>query len=70
VVICLERGAGCLPMVKLMPMHPKTPSSLALFKSRLVLTFLVPAYSGCPGKEALNGFVAVVVITIVEQQRL
>ena len=33
-VICLERGADCLHM---MPLHPQTPSSLALFKSRLVL---------------------------------
>ena len=29
VVICLERGAYCLHMVQLMPLHPKTPSSLA-----------------------------------------
>ena len=36
-VMCLERGADCLHMVQLMPLHPKTPSSLALFKSRLVL---------------------------------
>jgi len=48
VVICLERGADCLHMVQLMP------SSLALFKSRLVLPFWVPAYSGCPGKEAVK----------------
>ena len=39
VVICLEQGADCLHMVQLMPRHPKTPSSLALFKSRLVLPF-------------------------------
>jgi len=26
-------------MVQLMPLYPKTPSSLALFKSRLVLPF-------------------------------
>jgi len=25
VVICLERGADCLHMVQLMPLHPKTP---------------------------------------------
>ena len=35
-VICLEQGADCLHMVQLMPLHPKTLSSLALFKSRLV----------------------------------
>ena len=28
-VIGLERGAGCLHMVQLMPLHPKTPSSIA-----------------------------------------
>ena len=39
VIICLERGADCLHMVQLMPLHPKTPSSLASFKSRLVLSF-------------------------------
>jgi len=39
VVICLERGADCLHMVQLMPLHPKTPSSLASFKSRLDLPF-------------------------------
>ena len=39
VVICLERGVDCLYMVQLMPLHPKTPSCLASFKSRLVLPF-------------------------------
>ena len=39
VVICLERSAECLHMVQLMPLHPKTPSSLASFKFRLVLPF-------------------------------
>ena len=38
-VICLEQGADCLHMVQLMPLHPKTPSSLASFKSKLVLPF-------------------------------
>jgi len=39
VVICLERGADCLHMVQLMPLHPETPLSLASFKSKLVLPF-------------------------------
>jgi len=44
VVTCLERGADCLHMVQLIPLHPKTPSSaLASFKSRLVFTFPIPA---------------------------
>ena len=38
-VICLKRGADCLHMVQMMPLHPKTPSYLASFKSRLVLPF-------------------------------
>jgi len=38
-LFCLEPGADCLHMVQLMPLHPKTPSSLALFKYRLVLPF-------------------------------
>ena len=37
-VICLVRGADCLHMVQLMPLHPKIPS-LVSFKSRLVLRF-------------------------------
>jgi len=38
VVICLERGADCLQSeAQLTPLHPKTPSSLASVKSRLVL---------------------------------
>jgi len=40
VVICLEQGAYCLYVVQLMPLHSKTSSSLASFKSRLVLPFL------------------------------
>ena len=39
VVICLERGADCSHMAQLMPLHPKTPSSLATFESRVVLPF-------------------------------
>jgi len=54
VVICLEQGADCLHMVQLMALHPKNPSSFASFKSRLVLPLLVPAYPGCPGKEAVK----------------
>jgi len=38
-IISLERGADCLHIVRLIPLHPKTPSSLASFESRLVLPF-------------------------------
>ena len=44
VVICLEWGADCLHMVQLMPLYPKTPSSLAWFKSRLVLPLWYRTY--------------------------
>ena len=54
VVICLEQGADCLHIVQLMPLHPKTPSSLASFKSRLVFAFLVLSCPVCPGKEAVK----------------
>ena len=39
-VIYLQRDADRLRMVQLMRLHPKTTSSLASFKSRLVLPFL------------------------------
>jgi len=45
VVICLDRGADCLHMVQLMPLHPKILLSIASFKSRLVLL-----YPGCSEK--------------------
>jgi len=37
VVICLQRGADCLHMVQLMLLL--SPSSVASFESRLVLSF-------------------------------
>ena len=50
VVICLERGAD-LHMVQLMPL-PFTVSCSS--KIQTGFTFLVPAYPGCPGKEAVK----------------
>jgi len=50
VVICLERGAD-LHMVQLMPL-PLTVSWPN--KIQIGFTFLVPAYPGCPGKEAVK----------------
>jgi len=55
VVICPERRAYCLRIVQLMPLHPKIPSSLASFKSRLVFLFLVPANQLVLEKRPLNG---------------
>ena len=55
-------------MVKLMPLHPKTPSFFASFKSRL-FTFLAPANLGCPGKEAIKRVYVVVVRLLLEVGR-
>ena len=50
VVICLERGAG-LHMAQLMPLSLTVSCSS---KIQIGFTFLVPAYPGCPGKEAVK----------------
>jgi len=55
VVICLEWGADCLHMVQLMPLHPKTTSSLASFKSRLVLPLWYRLTQVVLEKRPLNG---------------
>jgi len=55
VVICLQRGADCLHMVQLMPLHPKTPSSLASVKSRPVLLFWYRLTQVVLEKRPLNG---------------
>ena len=49
-VICLERGAD-LHMAQVMPL-PLTVSCSS--KIQIGFTFLVPAYPGCPGKEAVK----------------
>ena len=49
-VICLERGAD-LHMAQLMPL-PLTFSCSS--KIQIGFSFLVPAYPGCPGKEAVK----------------
>jgi len=55
VVTCLEQGADCLHIVQLMPLHLKTPSSLASFKSRLVLPFWYQLTEVVVEKRRLNG---------------
>ena len=54
-VICLKRGADCLYMVQLMPLHPKTPQSLASFKSGLVLPLWYRLTEVVLEKRPLNG---------------
>jgi len=56
VVICLQRGANCLHMVQLMPLHPKTPSVLASCKPRLVLPFWYRLTQVVLEKRPLNGY--------------
>jgi len=51
VVICLERGANDLHMVQLMPLPPIVS---CFIKIQTGLTFLSPAYQGCPGEKAVN----------------
>ena len=53
--VCLERGAD-LHMTQLMPL-PLTVSCSS--KIQIGFTFLVPAYPGCPGKEAVKWFLLV-----------
>ena len=55
VVICLELGAVCLHMVQLMQLLPKTPTSLASFKSRLVIPFWYRLTQAVLEKRPLNG---------------
>jgi len=62
VVICLESGADCLHMVQLMPLRPEPPSSLASFKSRLVLPFWYRPTQVVLEKRPLNGCSVVVVV--------
>ena len=58
VVICLQQGAD-LHMVQLMPL-PLTVSCSS--KIQIGFTFLVPAYPGCPGKEAVKWLLLLLLI--------
>jgi len=51
VVICLKQGANALHMIQLMPLSPHQP---CFIKIQTGLTFLVPAYPGCSGKQAIK----------------
>jgi len=62
VVICLKRGADCLHMVQLMPLHPKTRSSLVSFKLYWFSPFLYWLTQVVLEKRPLNGCSIVVVV--------
>ena len=66
VVICLEQGAD-LHMAQLMPL-PLTVSCFS--KSRLVFTFLVPAYPGSPGKRAVKRVCVCVCVCVWDRRTL
>jgi len=53
-------------MVQLMPLHPKTPSSLASFKCRLVLPFWYRLIEAVLDKRSLNRLVVAVIVGIIE----
>jgi len=50
-VICLERGADDLHMVRLMPL---TPHHLLLRQNPEWFILLVPAYPGCTGQKTVK----------------
>jgi len=50
-VICLERGTNNLHMIQLMSLPPH---HLLLQQNPKWLTVLVPAYPGCPVKNAIK----------------
>ena len=54
VVICLEWGADCLLMVQLMPLPSQNLIISCFIYIQTGFTCQVPAYLGCPGKEAIK----------------
>ena len=50
----LKRGADCLHMVQLMPLTSQNPIISCLISIQTGFTFLILAYPGCPGKEAVR----------------
>ena len=60
-VICLERGANDLHVVKLMPLPPR---HLLLQQNPEWFILLVPAYPGCPGKKAVKWLCVCVCVSI------
>jgi len=61
VVVCLQQGAD-LHMAQLMPL-PLTVSRSS--KIHIGFTFLVPAYPGCPGKQAVKWLLLLLLCDVV-----
>jgi len=61
--ICLKRGARDLHMVQLIPLSPIIS---CFIKIQTGLTFLLPAYPDCHGKEAVKRVSAVTAATILK----
>ena len=59
--VCLERGAD-LHMVQVMPLLLTVSCSS---KIQIGFTFLVPAYPGCPGKEAVKWLLLLLLLLYV-----
>jgi len=66
VVICLERGAD-LHMAQVMPL-PLIVSCSS--KIQIGFTFLVPAYLGCPGKEAVKWLLLLLLSLLIAMNSL
>ena len=59
-VICLERGADLhMAQVKSLPLTVSCSS-----KIQIGFTFLVPAYPGCPGKEAVKWLLLLLLLIV------
>jgi len=55
VVVCLERGADCLHMAQLIPLHPKPRHLLPHLNPHWVLPFWYRLTHVVLGKKPLNG---------------
>ena len=75
----LQRGADCLHMIQLMPLHPNTPSSLAPFKSCTMLqtdnhtstpplSFLQAGYPSCHPTNSVKALKAEYIPVYIRQK--
>jgi len=66
VAICLERGIDCLHIVHCPAdaTASQNPVISCLILIQTGLTFLVPAYLGCPGKEAVKWVLLLLLLSV------